>query len=234
MNFYTELKDDEFIINAQVNETYMYNIGNDLFKLSPSKINLLSNDNYTELKRKIINNSRSGYIYYEDISNIIKSKYKSDIIKEILKMEFIVINVPKCKEDIFKNYKLKLEFKNDEIELKRTPPENRCISDLDIEYIKSKKHSTSELASYTNYDYLSLPYLEMFENFNNETIAENLINIIHESMYAKIHYINGIPRWHNYLGYIPCFLNKINYTTDWDKLFEIFKDFLRNSYIYFN
>ena len=92
--------------------------------------------------------------------------------------------------------------------------------------------SPIDISQYTDGWYHAFHYLELYEHYPIENLQKCCLDIIHKSMFVKIHsYFNS---WDYYLGNLPMFLDKIDYDVDWDEIFEIFKNFLKFSSIFIN
>lgn len=226
---YSNLKDDNFIERVLNNERYTKCKYLDLLDLLPSKIDKFSEKYISRALNDLLTyHNYSKVIEYFEIKNILNSKYKDKAIKELKNGEFKISNVPLNEVEILKQNEI--EFFEEESEIrKRDALENGILTKDDVSFIIESKMDALDIAKYPG-DWLEcLPLIDIYENFDYDFIKFNLLEIIHNSLYAKSNYSNRIGTWNNYLGYIPELLYKYNYQVDWTELYNTFELFLEYS-----
>lgn len=173
----------------------------------------------------------SSHTDYYSISELLKSKYKSDILYILKSEKMKVFNVPQGSTQLFKDNEINYEIQENK---KATKFDNRnYLLKSDLNHIKQHKIDYMELASLTDGFNNGLPYIEFFEIYDFDELRENCLKIIHKGISAKDRYFNKHPAiWYLYLGNIPYLLDMTNYEVDWHKLFEILIEFLKESSIY--
>jgi len=113
------------------------------------------------------------------------------------------------------------------------PFEDGHISIDDLPYIVENKIECTEIAKYTDGWNFAFSYVELFEHYDFDELNEKCLTIIHNSMFSRV-YVKFFGRWEYFLGNIPVFLNMIDYDIEWDKLYDIFMEFLQQSSIGLN
>lgn len=173
----------------------------------------------------------SSYTDYNSIRELLKSKYKPDILSILKTEKMKVFNVPHDSTQIFKDEDINYEIRETKKETKLD--KRNYLVKRDFEYLKQHKIDYMTLASLTDGFNNGLPYIEFFEIYDFDELRKNCLKIIHKGISAKDIYFNKHPAiWYLYLGNIPYLLDMINYEVDWHKLFEILIEFLTESSIY--
>lgn len=229
---YINLKEPTFIKKLLKYRTFPHNESN-IFNLKPKYINEFPlNDIYSAWAFRFGHCTYGTSIEYYKVKNILKSKYKMQILEIMDYNKLSLEDVPKKDEYLFNGEKINYTIKKIEHEPKYIPFKDGTISLNDLNYIKKTKMSPIEISQYTDGWYHAFHYLELYGHYPIEELQEFCLDIIHTSMFVKIHsYFNS---WDYYLGNLPMFLNNINYEVDWDEIFEIFKNFLKFSSIFIN
>ncbi len=231
---YTDMKEDVFVLRAQCSTDYMECNAFHILDMSPSKLNLVDELYVLEAFYNLTDYHRTTkQIEHRDIQNIIASKYRKLVIGDLIKYGYEVINIPQKEEKNFINIKVDYSIRNDESINIRKPFENGYVKDEDIDYIRDYGLSAVEVAKFPDGWHRCLPYLEVFENYDDTIIKRDILKIIHESMYTNIPDSKYIGYWHNYLGYLPSLLLQKNYPVDWERLYKVFEEFLECSSIYY-
>jgi len=186
-----------------------------IFNLKPILIDECSINEISEALCNIYDyNSYSKTIDYHEVLNGLKSKYKESIRDNIN----------------FYGYSLNtLEKPMKTVEEEYVPFKNGFISLDDLEYIKENNLSCVEISRYCGHNFMSFCNLELYEHYQTSVLKDNFFDIIHNSMF--ISYYSHYVDWSCYLGNLPMFLDKLECDVDWEKLYDIFISFLRNSLI---
>ena len=172
-------------------------------------------------------------IDFEEIKNVINSKYADIVLEELLVRGF------KVRGKIGEVEKAKLQEWNIEIkeELEKMeeylPFKNGYIHIDDFDYISKSSLSIEECAKYTDGWHTCLPYMELFELFDKDELQVKCLNVLHTSIFARCVSGNYIGNWHALIGHILLFYDICNASIDWRIMFDIFKRFLKVSLIYF-
>lgn len=229
---YINLKEPTFIKKLLKYRTFPHDESN-IFNLKPKYINEFPvNDICSAWAFRFRYCTYGTSIEYYRVKNLMKSKYKIPILEMMNYNKLSLENVPKKEEYLINGKKIKYTIKKREHKSKYIPFKDGTISLNDLNHIKKTKMSPIDISQYTDGWYHAFHYLELYEHYPIEELQECCLDIIHTSMFVKIHsYFNS---WDYYLGNLPIFLNKIDYDVDWDEIFEIFKNFLKFSSIFIN
>ena len=229
---YINLKEPTFIKKLLKYRTFPHDESN-IFNLKPKYINEFPvNDICSAWAFRFRYCTYGTSIEYYRVKNLMKSKYKIPILEMMNYNKLSLEDVPKKEEYLINGKKIKYTIKKREHKSKYIPFKDGTISLNDLNHIKKTKMSPIDISQYTDGWYHAFHYLELYEHYPIEELQECCLDIIHTSMFVKIHsYFNS---WDYYLGNLPIFLNKIDYDVDWDEIFEIFKNFLKFSSIFIN
>lgn len=232
LEYYINLKDPNFIKRLLKYRTFPHEESN-LFNLQPKYINEFPvNDIYSAWAFRFRYCTYGTSIEYYKVKNLMKSKYKMPILEMMDYNKISFENVPRKDEYLINGKGIKYTIKKRENKSKYIPFKDGTISLNDLNHIKKTKMSPIDISQYTDGWYHAFHYLELYEHYPLEELQECCLDIIHTSMFVKIHsYFNS---WDYYLGNLPMFLNKIEYDVDWEEIFEIFKNFLKFSSIFIN
>ncbi len=88
-----------------------------------------------------------------------------------------------------------------------------------------------EVSKYPDGWYSCLPFVDIYSIYDVNEIKENYLKIIHQAIFARVLDIEYIGNWNLLLGNIPKFIAKYNIDINWDKMYIIFKWFLKESLI---
>lgn len=228
---YINLKDPNFIKRLLKYRTFPHDESN-LFNLQPRYINEFPlKDIYSAWAFRFRYCTYTSIEYYR-VKNLMKSKYKMQILELMDYNKISFENVPRKDEYLINGKGIKYTIKKREKKSKYIPFKDGTISLNDLNHIKKTKMSPIDISQYTDGWYHAFHYLELYKHYPIEELQECCLDIIHASMFVKIHsYFNS---WDYYPGNLPMFLNKIEYDVDWDEIFEIFKNFLKFSSIFIN
>lgn len=89
-----------------------------------------------------------------------------------------------------------------------------------------------EVAQYADGWYSCLPYVEVFSLFDIGEIQSHYLEIINNTMYARSNKREYLGNWNLLIGNIPLFLQQYDINIDWEKLYNIFIEFLDISLIW--
>lgn len=215
---YINAKEPEFtqllIENNELNKNLL-----NIFQLDPPRLDYFNLDDIDKRMDEIFQYHFYGKnIYSDDIGNALKSKYKKPIL------------------DLIDYYGFSISEDSDEKNNKnRKPFENGYISKEDLKYIKNNNIKPEVIAKYADGWHHGFSNIIFYEHFDKKELREKCLDIIHMSLFAKWgHDYDFICSWYYFLGNIPKFLEMINYNTDWEKLYKIFIEFIKQSSIPYN
>lgn len=161
-------------------------------------------------------------VSYENLGNLLKSKYKKEILNILDYYNFKIDDTPIGKFDL---------DKYDEIEENTVFLSDRnYIKETDIQEIIKQDISCNELAKYTDGWHNTLPYVNLFTCYSNKTLKENIINITYNACFSyNIYdlYANRFLMVGNYL----LLLDMSGIDIEWKKFFKIFIEFLKLSLV---
>lgn len=204
----------------------------DIFDLEPQKIDIFSLDDIDQRMTKILD--YHGYdhkIKYHEVSNGLKSKYGNSIRDLIEFLKFSLEGVPKNEIHLVNGVEYTLrEDEKSEDKKTRAPFKDGRISIDDLPYIIENKIESTEIAKYTDGWNFAFSYMELFEHYDFSELNEKCLTIIHNAMFSRV-YVGFFGRWEYFLGNIPVFLKMIDYDIEWDRLYDIFIEFLKQSSI---
>ena len=222
---YINLKNSLFIKSLLMNKKFPWYLVN-IFNLKPELINEFPIEYIHLSLNKILKYYSPGAsIDYLSVVNVFKSKYCSEIVSFINSRRYLVENVPRDEISVVDG-KIEYSIKKDEDYI---PLKGGIISMSDLDYIKENNLSCIEISQYFDGWYFAFHYLELYNHYTNEILQKECLNIIHNSMFVKVHtYFN---RWDYFLGNLPLFLDKIEYDVDWEEIYDILKSFLTISLI---
>jgi hypothetical protein len=231
LNEYINAKDDKFVNSCRIkdifkDESYSY----DIFNFSVSKINLLP-------KKMIIKRMYEEFRYHKygkkiefrDVKSVLHSKYQYLILEMIQYFKYSLFGVDE--EQFFSIPGIKSTPLQMEKERNNIPFDHGHIHKEDIDYIKKEKISFIDISRYTDgwYSCFSIP--EIYNHYPKKELRENILQIIHVSMFAKDSSLERIGLWYYYLGNLPRFLDYIECLVDWSQLFQAFISFIDLSLI---
>lgn len=195
-----------------------------LYCLSPKILNRIPEHLITSNMLKILATNR---IDFNEIENIFNSKHQNLLIKNL--KDYEIDNIPKNVSSIFEEHGIKYSIKEEKI-LSSLKERGYLIRD-DLEVIQENNLTYMELSTYADGYYHCLPYPQFYEIYSKRSLRNDYLNIIHSAI-SEIHLSEEYPNiWDLCLGNIPLFLDIINIDVDWNKLFNIFKKFIKYSSI---
>lgn len=206
----------------------------DVFKLTTDRINELSNEFILFRLGEILEYHRHGKIIeYNEIENAIFSKYSNIILDLISKYKYSVKDVPGDFVSLFKDINI-INMKPEDKEQKEPKSiiEQGYILKENIGTIDVDSFNCVDLASYADGWYCCFPYPEIFSNYPENVIAENISLIIHSALYAKIPKIHKTGNWWLCPFTILELFDLCNLDINWDKLYLLYKKFMDISLIF--
>ena len=220
-DFYNLLSNEEFELSKKY-----WNDKIILSNLDVEKINLLSEEIVISyfMKHIIGYHMPSQNIDYNDMDNLLKSKY-SKIVIELLKFFKFQIDSIDVYDFDFKDYQKKDKYTPKSFE------DRDFVHENDADKLKEHNVPCTELAKYVDGWHNTLPYVELFDIYSTEDIQNKIHEIVHNSCFSyKIFnmYTNRSEMLGNYL----MLLDRYSILeVDWDKLYDCFFKFLNLSLI---
>ena len=210
------------ILNAEVNICENNHLI--ISDLEPKRLNMLDKETILNYFFKHIINHyvQIQNINYEYLGNLLKCKYKKDILYYLDLYGFTIDNISIEEFDISK-----YEKNEDNSKFIR---DRNYIKETDAPEIINQKISCIELAKYVDGWHNTLPYANLFECYSKETLKENIIDITYNACFGYTiydMYANRFCMIGNYL----LLLNMSEIDIDWELIFNIFKDFLEISLV---
>lgn len=220
---YLNNKSEEFILKIKDQIKYMEI---DIRQLNSNIINMLDFETFQNRIQYILYPS----INYTEIENILKSKFSKILINKLNNSNILINNVPNENTTIFEENHINYNILE---ETEFISLENReYLNKTDLNYVNCHNISHLELSKYLDDYNHCLPYIKLFENYGKDILKKDCLKIIHNAISTKENYFNEYPsKWYLCLGNIPFLLDLVNYELDWNKLFYIFKQFLKHSSI---
>lgn len=232
-------------INSK-NELFIYNLEQmgmfddnkfpiDIFNLMPEKINNLNIKYINKRMDELFSYHRYGKnIQYYDIQYPLQSKYSGLIIDMIDYYGYKIFGIVEDEEIEKMIIESGIEFIKDikEKKEKYIPFDHGCIHESDKDYIIKNGIGYLEVSRYPDGWYSCLPFIDIYSFYNLDEIKEHYLKIIHNSMFARVSVREYIGDWNLLIGHIPEFLEKYNIDINWNKMYEVYKCFLRESLIY--
>ena len=133
------------------------------------------------------------------------------------------------------NVELMPELENRGIKYFGTSEENKveytpfcygCIHEDDIPYIIENNISFEDISKFTDGWDSCLPFVDIYKIYDRQDIQNSYMEIIHNSIYARANQRDYLGNWNLLIGNIPEFLYKYEINVDWDRIFNIFENFL--------
>ena len=177
--------------------------------------------------------NHSCRVEYYEIRRIIKSKYKKLMLDIFSQCGFSIYNAPKNFK-VHGNYNVKISYneKRDKSKYnKRTPLEKGYLDGSATTWIIENSVPIIQVAQMSDGWHYKLPYSEIFEAYDKNSVRKNLKKILFNTMFLSQNKYFWDNNNSNLIGNIPklfdMYLNKIN----WDKIKNILKEYLRLSNI---
>lgn len=229
---------NDFLNNLEAKELTTFVKTNDLndyriiiSSLNPDVINKLPQ--YfclQEIYRIILDNTSSisnRFIEYDNIDNLLKSNYKDFVLNLITNYNITITNAPK-------------EFLNDEIKIMYESEKYITGSQFekgyayykDREYVKEKRISHLDLAKMTDGYYYRLPYACLFYHFDEKLIKNDLKNILFNALCLNNSQYFDFYLYNMSICSIIELFEHFNINIDWNKVDNIFFDYLNLSLVF--
>lgn len=219
---YLNKKSPEFMLKIEPywNELEIY-----INELDHRRINYIKMEHIAHDLRYVLSSNTD----YESIKELLKSKYESQILNIIKLESMTIINVPEDSTQIFEENNIPFEIQEHE---EKNEKRNYLLK-TDLEKIKTKQIGYLKLSTCIDGFNHCLPFIEFFEIYNPKDLNKDCLKIIHNAISTKERYFNKYPAsWYLCLGNMPYLLDMIDYNVNWNKLFNILSDYLKQSSIY--
>jgi hypothetical protein len=191
------------------------------------------------VKRLLQYNSYSKKIKFSDVQNLYHSNKKKLILSILFQCGYsIEIEKDNPEIDYLNKCGIRLEYEKtkDELNSAKESSEERCnkgILDIaDIDYIKKKGISASEIAGFVDGYYTLLTDVDIFKMYQLNEIIEKAQEILFNAIQGKIRHINMYGRVFYFVGNIPRFLKDFSIEHNEKAIFESFVKFLKISLIW--
>ena len=210
----------------------------DIFDLTPEKIDCFPEAFIIQRLKEITYYYRySKTIEYCDIRNVIKSQHKDMVLYLISCLKYRIGSFDgdrQVYDDLVAN-NIDVSLRSEEYteDEKYKPLKYGCIHENDFDYIIKNHMDMLEVAKYTDGWYSCLPYPEVFKIYNSNDVKNVILDILHNSLFAKSNNLDHIGNWSLLIGNIIVLLDYCNYDEDWEGVFFAFKEFLKTSLIAF-
>ncbi|QUH31124.1 hypothetical protein [Vallitalea guaymasensis] len=189
-------------------------------------VNLL----YHEMERRYI----YSYIEYDDIENVLNSKYKNlalDYIKWSGKS--LRFNSKNAKTKIISEYGINVEYHNEEESYTSKSHKKKLLEGIltdDAAYlIKDNNLSLDEVASCNDGNYCTLAELNLFKEFESKVVTQDMQSILHKALNGKIKSIDMYCNLYYFVGNMLKLLDKYDCNVDWNKLYNSFMTYIEIS-----
>lgn len=197
-------------------------------------INLLSEKDFIENESiKMQNALRIGYINYNEINNVLNSKYKRKILRFFDHYKIEIHNFPTSKK-IDKEYNVICKYIEQDKGEKYIPGDKfkKGILDIrDYNYIKDSNISHIEIAKKLDGWYSKFSEIEIYNIFEKDILRKDILKLIYTTLVNGTTQIDYDGDYYHYLGNIPEFIKNIEYEADWKKMYSIFNEFMKISKI---
>ncbi|MCQ4637328.1 hypothetical protein NE619_11395 [Anaerovorax odorimutans] len=206
----------------------------DIFDLLPENINCFSKQYLkSRIGDMLYYGRHSQIVEGRDICYVLESDYCDMVLDALEYYEYSVIG---NMEDVIAkkiiNRGIKYLGKSEKEEKEYSPFDGGYIHEEDIEYIKENSIAAFEIARYADGWHSCLPFPEIYQLYGEEEMKQNFLFVLHKSMFARVINKEYIGNWFMLLGNIPRFLMICGIEVDWNRLFEIFNQFMNVSLIY--
>lgn len=164
-----------------------------------------------------------------DLRTVMKSVYKNMVLDGIEYYGYSILSpdnqyIPELEDRGIKY--LGSEGEKDE---EYSPFERGYIHKDDLHYIVENKIGFDEISKYTDGWYSCLPFVDFYAIYDKNDIQDNYLEILHNSLFARTSNKDFLGNWNLLLGNIPEFLLNYEIDIDWEKLYNIFTEFLNIS-----
>ncbi len=206
----------------------------DIFELLPENINCFSKQHLKSRIDDMLYYSRySKTVEGRDICYVLESNYCDMVLDALEYYEYSVFgNIEDTIAQKLMNRGIKYLGENTKEEKEYNPFDGGYIREEDIEYIKENSIAAFEIARYADGWYSCLPFPEIYQLYEQNEMKENFLLVLHKSIFARVIDKEYIGNWSMLLGNIPRFLMACGIEVNWNRLFEIFNQFMNVSLIY--
>jgi len=168
-----------------------------------------------------------------DICYVLESNYCDMVLDALEYYEYSVFgNIEDTIAQKLMNRGIKYLGENTKEEKEYNPFDGGYIREEDIEYIKENSIAAFEIARYADGWYSCLPFPEIYQLYEQNEMKENFLLVLHKSIFARVIDKEYIGNWSMLLGNIARFLMACGIEVNWNRLFEIFNQFMNVSLIY--
>lgn len=195
-------------------------------ELKPEQLKYFNVDEVLHQVRRSVGSA----IRYDDIVNIMYSIHKESLIILLTIHKFEVIEVDKSDKEFIKEldkhnilYTLHEDNKNYIDEDNQT---YKYLKESNLKYYIDNGYLAEQVADMVDGNLCCLPYPEIFGYFKDINWNDEYMHILHRSLYSKTEYIDINGLWFGLLSNILEFLNIIDVNVKWDKLYNIFNEFV--------
>lgn len=208
----------------------------DIFDLLPENINCFTKQQIkARLDEMMFYHRISKIVEYRDIGNIFTSDYCDMMIDALEYFEYSVLGPMEegLIEQKIKERGIKCISGNEREEKEYIPFDGGYIHEEDENYIKKNAVKASEVARYVDGWDSCLPFPQFYNACDPTELKEDYLDILHKSIFARVIDREYVGNWYLLLGNMLEFLEVCCTEVNWNRMFEIFKQFLKVSLIYF-
>lgn len=207
----------------------------DIFDLSPENLNCLPKWCISSRTMRLLYYHRyTKSIDVSDLENVLLSNYCEYVLEILHTHNYSFTGT--TNEEIAKRIKA-AGVNTSELssiqEKEYIPFEHGCIHEKDLTYIQENHIPLIECVRYADGWHHCMPFLSLFEEQDASLLKENYLNLLHESIYAKVVEGRYIGDWYNLIGNIPKYLKICDIDLSWAKMLGILKEFFDCSLIYY-
>lgn len=207
----------------------------DIFDLLPENINCFTKQQIkSKLDEMMFYHRTFKTVEYRDICNVFESDYCNMMLDALEYFEYSILGTVEegLIEQKVLEHGIKYIGKKEKEEKEYIPFDGGYIHEEDGKYIKENKVKASEIARYVDGWDSCLPFPQFYNICDLAELEEDYLNILHKSIFARVTDREYVGNWCLLIGNIPQFLEVCCIEMDWNRMFEIFKHFLKVSLIY--
>lgn len=236
MNSYINKKDIECTRRlAQEGYFRRYDSKADIFDLCPENINCFTKHQIKErLDEMIRYHYTSKTVESRDVLNVLESDYCDMLLDALEYYEYSILG--NVEDDVIgkklRERGIRCLGKDTKEETVYIPFDNGYIHKEDEKFIRENGIKASEVARYADGWYSCLPFPRIYSMYSQVEVKQDYLNILHDSMFARVIDREYVGNWSLLIGNIPEFLEVCDLEIDWNKMFDILKKFLKVSLIY--
>lgn len=207
----------------------------DILDLSPENLNCLSKSHIISRITEVLYYHRySKTLEISDMKNVLMSDYCDSVLEMLRRNDYSFIGSASGETIAkIKAYGINITERSDGEEKEYVPFEHGYIHDADLAYIQENNIPLEECVKYADGWLSCMPLLALFEMHDASLFKENCLGILHDAIFARVVDRQYIGNWYNLIGYIPKFLRICDMDIDWNRMFEILKNFFDYSLIYY-